>query len=336
MKKTIEILFLLLFIQIGLSLWLHSKGSNLEAFSTDKKLLGDLSFDSFDEVSISNKEASMLLKKVDDSTWVLPESENFPVSPGRLKNIQEKLLDLKQSYPVAFTNNAAKQFKLSNSDFERKITFKKGESVLKTVYLGTSPGFKKVYTRVEGEDNIYSVQSNTVLFQPKAESWIDKSVYAFKDEEIAKVIIGGLSILTKEPGKYLIQDIPKGQKENINEIRKLVSKATRMEITETLGKKNPLPESSRVLEYIIEKKDGTEVTYNVYKDSKKKEFLVHTSAVPFYSKVSNSFVDPLLGFKKEDLFEKIEAPKEEIESQEMKKNANEKEASPMSEKLPVE
>ena len=58
---------------------------------------------------------------------------------------------------------AAKQFSVVDDKFERKISFTNKDNTQTKLYLGSSPGFKKVNARVDNETNTYKIEYNKLV-----------------------------------------------------------------------------------------------------------------------------------------------------------------------------
>ena len=49
------------------------------------------------------------------------------------------------------------------------------------MWLGTSPGFKKIHLRRAGEDKVYAVELTSFEFATEAKGWLQKDLLAVKD-----------------------------------------------------------------------------------------------------------------------------------------------------------
>jgi hypothetical protein len=77
---------------------------------------------------------------------------------------------------VATTKNAARRFSVDEEEYKRKLTLKNGDIKLTELYLGTSPSFRKLHTRVAGDNNIYALHITTYHASVDVSDWLDKKL----------------------------------------------------------------------------------------------------------------------------------------------------------------
>ena len=313
MKKSINLLFILLLVQLGLSAWVHTGSSGLEAFEASESLLG-IPFEDIDGIEISSKTEKVKLSLV-DGKWVLPEKDNFLLISAKLDLLKEKVFDVKRPFPVAITKSSAKVFKVNEEDFERKLVFKKGDTVLKELYLGTSPSFKSIHARIGGEDQVYSIKASSFEFVTNVNDWLDKTVLSINRDQIAKIEIKDLVIESVE-GKFTLAGLTATEKVRESETNNIVAKATKMEFVELLGKEYDLKGKEKLLSYKINTFDDQVFTVDIYPLDDPEHFVVYSSKVPFYLKVARLYVEPLQKLTREMLVESkpVEAAPENVTS----------------------
>jgi len=146
MKKWIFILSGLLAVQFTLTAAVNLTSEDYEAFQAEEKVL---SFDEkeVDSLRIEDGTDSVLLKK-QEGKWLLPESDDFPANQSSIERLLGNLATLKKGWPVTKTRSAVRRFKVDEKQFERKLVLLSGDEAQATLYVGTSPGFRKVYVRM--------------------------------------------------------------------------------------------------------------------------------------------------------------------------------------------
>ena len=194
MNKTAKILFFVLALQVGLVFLTHRK---TEKATIDlKKPLLSIVFDKVDRIILSGLESNKAVLFKEGGIWKSDEYFGFPLSQDKIESLFLDLKDLKMSWPVGKTLLAAKQFSVTKEKFEKKLDFFEGGELLGTVYLGTSPSFRKSHIRVEGEENTYAVKFSSYEYQVKSKPWLDRRLYRLEREKVDQIKLSGLGTLS--------------------------------------------------------------------------------------------------------------------------------------------
>jgi len=131
--------------------------------------------DSIERVEIRDSEGDELsLRRVEDG-WVLPDG--LPVAPTMIDTLLTALISGDPGLAIATSESAAERFKVADGDFERRIRLSGGAQE-RVVYLGTSPAFRKIHARREGERAVYVIELNSYDAAALAERWVDRSLLA--------------------------------------------------------------------------------------------------------------------------------------------------------------
>lgn len=176
-KSLTSKLFALLVIQMTLVAWFFIAGQQEQNY-TQHNLL-NLSQTNFDKMIIKEnaKELSLVLNKP-NNLWTLPEENNLPITSTKITDIIDKLKSLKASWPIATTKASHERFEVAENKFQRQLMFYQGDKLVSEIYLGTSPGFRKIHARLKDKDEVYSLKLNHFEFPTEADDWLDKSLLA--------------------------------------------------------------------------------------------------------------------------------------------------------------
>ena len=133
-----------------------------------------------DRVSISADDSTVTLRKNGD-LWQLPELHQLPVSGTRLDDLLAKLADLSGGWPVATTASGRERFEVAADNYQRHLQLYQGEKAVAELFVGTSPGFRKVHVRRAGEDAVYAAALNSYELPASGSDWLDKSLLGAGD-----------------------------------------------------------------------------------------------------------------------------------------------------------
>jgi hypothetical protein len=310
-KKWIAILSGLLVVQLVLAMVVNLTGHDYGAFEPQEKLLA---FDpkTVDDLRIADGENSLELHRR-DGRWRLPASGDFPADQGAVDQLLDKLAGLEKGWPVATTAGAAKRFKVDDETFERKLTLLAKDQPQAVLYVGISPGFRKVYVRPEGEDAVYAVAFNTWEANAKQEDWIDKGILRLDQSEVTRVEMPGF-VLERDGDALKLAGLGEGEKIKQDDARALLGELTGLRIESLLGTeaKPEYRQDEPALELKVVRKDGDALSYRFSKPKDGAYYVLKRSDLDQYFKVAEFTVDPIKDTVREKL---VQAKPEEGSSE---------------------
>jgi hypothetical protein len=292
MKRLILICAVLVLAQSGLAVLTHFYRQDDQS-RADKGPLLAVNAAEVNELRLEDGEGRTLLLKKEKERWMLPESGSFPADTDRVQGLINRLAGMERGWPEATTTEAAGRFKVAADRFERKLTLARDGKPLAGVYFGTSPGLRKIYMRVDGDNEIQSLALPQHELEVSADNWIDTTVLRLKPEQVARVELPGLH-LERTPAGLQPTDL-KPDEEVVGERRDLlVKQLTGLTITAILGAETK-PEyglDTPVLRYSVQLEGGTTIDY-LFGQPPQPEKAAGTEAsqpmaeTPFVLKVSN-------------------------------------------------
>ena len=293
MSRSIKLLLLLLVLQAGLVVWVNLPSDDTGAFEADKPLLA-VDADSMDVVTIEQQDKPTLRIARMDGGWVLAGKSDFPVLPARFEKFTDRLLNAKRSWPVGRTLVAARQFKVTPDRFERRVRFLRGTEVLGDVFLGSSPGFRRVHARLDGDKHTYAIDFNAFDAPAEAGQWYDTGLLETAVEDIARIDLGAYALKAGDGG-FEVEGLRENERTDDEGVRKVVEHVSDVGFIDVLFKdgKALFDAGKRMLEYTIEMKEGTPVTHTVAAPEEGDDYILKSSAHPHYFKVGRSRFDEL-------------------------------------------
>lgn len=179
MKQLSNKLLILLAAQLLLLVWVF--WPHAEQGSADARMaLLNIQTASISKVVISDTETSIVLSKGSQG-WHIPEYHNLPVDPAKLDRLIDVLPALPRGFVTAQTSGAKQRFEVAEDSFQRRVQYADDSATQAEIYLGTSPGFRKVHARVGGEDRVYGVEFNTFDLPASPSDWLDQTLLQIED-----------------------------------------------------------------------------------------------------------------------------------------------------------
>ncbi len=198
MNRLTTVLATTLALQLALSAALFWPREN-PGESDARLALVSVTADQVDKLIISSGEESLLLQRA-GSGWVMPDYHGLPVQASRLNRVLVDLPALPRGWPVAGSDTAASRFQVAADAFQRRVEFYRGEDSQGALYVGTSPGFRKVHVRPAEASQVYAVAFNSFELPVVSPEWLDKSLLQLRDV----TAIEGLDYqLTREGDRWL-------------------------------------------------------------------------------------------------------------------------------------
>ena len=113
-----------------------------------------------------------------DGGWSLPDYHGLPAAKAILDRILKDLPALRRGWPVAASAAAAERFEVAAGGFQRRVEYFAGDDSLGILYIGTSPGFRKVHARLDDGDDIFAIEFNVFDAPADPAGWLHKTLLA--------------------------------------------------------------------------------------------------------------------------------------------------------------
>ena len=240
MKSTIYWLGGLLALQLAITAGLFW---NTQQQQSDHQQDALLSFDpgAIDRVQLSDTDTTLTLTRTEHG-WQLPDE--LPVDEARLTPLLSRLAQLPAGWPVTTSANSKQRFEVADDEFQRQLRLYQGDDLNAELFLGTSPGFRKVHARRAGEDAVYSVQLNSSDFPTEADGWLDKAL--IRADEVDRIEGPDYALKKNEDGWHFVQG--QGDADNAPELDgdKASQLATALTGLRVLGVSDATPEGDGV------------------------------------------------------------------------------------------
>ena len=191
MGKTLGLLATLLLAQLALATFLFIRGNGFGTVQPDEALV---TFEptAVDRVTIQDDSGTQVELVKRDGQWRLPGHFDFPASTSKVEALLKDLQGLRTRLPVSTSPEAFARFKVAADQFERRIDLRQGDQELAVLYLGDSPGFKRLFARGGQGEAVFEVAYAAHQAGAKANDWTDKGLFALTPDQMAGLSLNGM------------------------------------------------------------------------------------------------------------------------------------------------
>jgi hypothetical protein len=309
MQKTVKILAILLVAQLLLAAGIGFTDRGFTKGSEPKPLV-NITQEKIDHITLEgpDDEQATLVKK--QGAWVLPEVDDFPANSSRIEQLIERLGALRTGVPVATSRGAQERFKVSDDQYERRITLFQGDESLARIYLGSSPGMRLVHARDEESDAIYAVKMAAHDAPAKQADWEDKSILKLSTSDITTIKVNDLTFkrsapeageqepspASDSPTTWKVEGVPDDKTIKPEAPEKLASLLADLSFERVLGQEGK-PDyglEKPVIEIELTQKEGETLTYRIGKIKDKEEYVLAVSNRAEYFQLANYTASSLI------------------------------------------
>jgi len=297
----ISTLIVLLLIQCGLIVWLYSGNLSSNNEQKSDQVLIKLDTNKIDSITIKDEKNKTLTLKKTDNGWMLPDYHQLAVDQGLLEQLFEKLIAIQTDWPVASSPGAAERFQVSQDKFKRHITFNTTDESTSELYLGDSPGLRKIYARNAKDSNIYVVELGLYLASSEAERWFDKRL--LKVRKGIDTIQGVDFIVTSQADNWRLKDQQENESIDQTRLDKLINALEYPQVNAVADadKVNQLKDKKADTHYTIQV-GADEISYDYYRLND--DVILKSSLSELYFIVPIYVTENLLGINRDGLLKK--------------------------------
>ena len=122
-----------------------------------------------------------------DGKWGIENADNYPVDTTKVDELVGSLAKLRTRNRVLDSSVYHDKLEVAPDKYQRKLTVTSGgESTV--LYVGSSPRFKNVHVRLDGEDPVYLVNDfGTTQLGDRAWNWVDREYLNVPEDQVWQV-----------------------------------------------------------------------------------------------------------------------------------------------------
>ncbi|MEJ2530607.1 MAG: DUF4340 domain-containing protein [Halioglobus sp.] len=295
-------LTLLLVLQLALATGLVLTRGAADGGGTPQPLL-PVAASAVDRMVISDGESQATVLR-QDGGWFLPDAK-LPASARKVNDILARLGETVTEWPVATTESSQARFAVTEAGFQRRVQLFRGDEQVAELYLGTSPGFRKVHLRRAGEDAVYAVNLNTFDLPASEDAWLDQSLLAVA--EPTRIVGPDYTLTESEDGVWTLADgeATKGTAMaplDDDRARQLVSALANLRV-QSLASGDPAAAQGQAVTIEVETADGS-YRYDFYRDDES-YYVRRNDRAPVFT-LSQYDYDRITGMDRAELVHKSE------------------------------
>lgn len=295
MQRSLIILSSVLVVQVVLALALSVHGTAVDALPPGQALLN---FDpaKVDRVSIASPGKATLVLVKNGHGWNMPQHFDFPASQPKVESFLRGLAGLKPRLPIATSRAARARFKVGAKHYAHRITLQSNGHTVASVFLGEADGARRSYARVAGRPAIYEVALGAYQANADADVWGNPDYLHLKTSDITRLQLPQVS-LERSKHAWRVPKLAAGKQVDAARSAALVADLANLSYDAVLGDQDQpaYGQAKPALRVSATLKSGSKITYVFSKPAKGDDYVLKTSAHPFYFKIPAYAVTPLLG-----------------------------------------
>lgn len=175
MNRSAGALLLILLVQCVLVATVYWPQAGPQPKSAGESL-APFNLDLVDEIHVGDEYDNETVLQRIGQRWLLPELERLPADTAMVDQLLAALDSAAGIWPVASSVAARQRFQVASYYYQRRIRLFAEDRLMGTILLGTSPGFRKVYARNEGQDAIYGIAFNTFDAPGSSGAWLERKL----------------------------------------------------------------------------------------------------------------------------------------------------------------
>ena len=144
-----------------------------EGDQTESSFL-DLAMEDISAMSIEDAEDGRIELISEEGGWRFPDG--VPADAGKVEQLLEKLTVVGTLWPVASSAASQDRFEVTEDNHQRRIGLEANTEDSVEIYLGTSPGYRRVHARESGSDDVYSIDFAHHEAPADADEWLKKNL----------------------------------------------------------------------------------------------------------------------------------------------------------------
>ncbi|MDY6942370.1 MAG: DUF4340 domain-containing protein [Pseudomonadota bacterium] len=295
MRKAIVVLtgvFVLQILLVAGFSWRESGSRDTPAAATP---LLELSTDAIDGIRIEGEGQTALLRKSENG-WKLPDYHGLPVDESKRTGLIDQLSTIELTWPVTTTAGSVDRFEVGNDNFQRRLVFLQGDTVLQELFLGTSPGFRQVHARKAGQDAVYAIEFSNFQATSDPKDWFDKGLLQ-PTGEITRIAGDGF-VLRRQDTSWTLEGAEPEQEIDTDTANQLRNRLQNLRVIAPVENSSGLEHKQPVFSLTLSGAEA-DTRYDFYQQNER--YIVHASPHPGYFEIADYVTEALMKIDRDSL-----------------------------------
>ncbi len=148
-------------------------------------LLAGLTAGAAERIEIDDGAGGSVVMARQETDWVLSDAGGYPADGARVADLLDRLVAARRDRLVARTDAGRRELRVLPDDFERRLRIAAGTGAY-LFYVGAAAGTRGAHVRVDGEDEVWSVDG-LAPWQVSADrsSWVDPVYVRVESDRVA-------------------------------------------------------------------------------------------------------------------------------------------------------
>lgn len=314
MNRTNQILAAVLVFQIVLAAVVFWPGA-AASDAGGGAILGELEADQIVRLTIHDGEGKQITLAHKDDVWVLPHADDYPCLGNKVPDLLDKIVALESDRLITKTTGSHKRLQVADDDFERLIEFELADGTTHKLYLGSSPSYKAIHVRADGQDEVYLASGlSTLEAKTHASNWVDTQYFSVIQDQIVALTLenqnGRFEFEKDAAGTWTMKDLAADETLSQYSVSGLVGRAASMRMLRPLGKTEQadygLQDPNAVVTIQTRDDEGNEATCTLRVGAQSAEddsFVIISSESPYYVRASAYMAKDFVEKGREDFLE---------------------------------
>ncbi len=243
-----------------------------------------------------------------DAGWIIADLADAPAQGLKVDQLLAEVAALKRPLPMATSEEARERFKVTETDFERRLVIEGERGPLASLLLGDSPGFRRVFASPPDDPGVYELRLALADLSARRDDWIEPGLLRLERDQLARIATADWTLTKGDDGTWSLAGSDQALDQETLEalLLKLANLSYRGILGSTDDPAYNQQEPVRVLD--IGLADGSHRDYRISRLKDSQDYVLKDADRPWYFRVSEYDLGELLETQANDLVKADEAP----------------------------